>query len=65
MADFEKLYTLEEVEKIVRVTRQCLYNHIRDGKLKASKIGREYKVTESNLKQYIEKGTKKTTNSET
>ena len=51
-----KLYDLKEASKIVKVTRQTLYNHIRDGKLKAVKIGQAYKITEENLKQYIEQG---------
>ena len=56
MAEIEKLYDLKEASKIVKVTRQTLYNHIRAGKLKAAKIGRDYKIKESNLKEYIEKG---------
>lgn len=56
MADFEKLYNLKEVAQITRVTRQTVYNHVRAGKLKATKIGRDYMVKETNLKQYIEQG---------
>lgn len=56
MADFERLYNLKEVAQIARVTRQTIYNHVKSGKLKAAKIGRDYKVTESTLKLYIEQG---------
>lgn len=56
MAEIERLYDLKEASKIVKVTRQTLYNHIRAGKLKAAKIGRDYKIKESNLRQYIEQG---------
>lgn len=56
MAEIERLYKLDEVKDIVRVSRQTLYNHIKAGKLKAAKIGRDYNVTESNLKQYIGQG---------
>lgn len=51
-----RLYDLKEASKIVKVTRQTLYNHIKAGKLKAVKIGQAYKITEANLKQYIEQG---------
>lgn len=51
-----KLYDLKETARIVKVTRQTLYNHIRAGRLKATKIGKEYKITEKNLMQYIEQG---------
>ena len=56
MDTIEKLYNLKEASVICRITRQSLYNHIKEGKLKATKIGKEYRITESNLKQYIEKG---------
>ena len=51
-----RLYDLKEASKIVKVTRQTLYNHIKAGKLKAVKKGQAYKITEANLKQYIEQG---------
>jgi excisionase family DNA binding protein len=56
MVEFENLYDLKEAAKIARVTRQTLYNHIKAGKLKATKIGRAFKITESNLKQYVDQG---------
>lgn len=56
MAEIEKLYELGIVKDIVGVTRQTLYNHIKNGKLKAVKIGHEYRIRESDLKQYLEQG---------
>ena len=52
-----RMYTLDEVSKMVMVTRRTLYNHINNGKLNAVKIGRQWRVTEENLRDYLEAGT--------
>jgi excisionase family DNA binding protein len=49
----EKIYTVEEVAKFLRVHKRGIYEEIRQGKLKAVKIGRRIIVTESALKQFI------------
>lgn len=56
MAEIEKLYSSEEMANILGVTKQTIYNYIKRGKLKATKIGRDYKAKESILKEFIEKG---------
>ena len=53
----KKLYTLEEVSKIVMVTRRTLYKYINDGKLDAVKIGREWRVSEDSLNDFLRAGT--------
>lgn len=58
----KKLYTLEEVSKIVMVTRRTLYKYINDGKLDAVKIGREWRVSEDNLNDFLEAGTENQSN---
>ncbi len=52
-----KTYTLKEVADILKVTRRSIYNYIKGGKLKAVKIGREWRVTEDALKEFLDKGT--------
>lgn len=52
-----KVYTLQEVADILRVSRQTVYNYVNAKKLKAVKYGKEYRVTEKNLKDFIERGT--------
>lgn len=52
-----KLYTLLELSEILNVTVRSLYNYINSGKLKAVKIGGEWRVTEKNLMDFIEHGT--------
>lgn len=57
MAKIEKVYTLEELTELLHVTRRSLYNYIKDGKLKAVKIGREWRVTEETLEAFLHTGT--------
>ena len=52
-------YTLEEVSNILKVTRRTIYNYIKNGDLKAVKIGKYWRVSEANLQDFIEHGTKK------
>ncbi len=42
-----KVYTLNEVAEILKVTRRTLYNYIKEGKLQAVKIGKSWRVEES------------------
>ena len=51
-----KLYTLQEVADILRVTKQTLYNNIRKGKLQANKVGKEYRITEEQLQDIVKNG---------
>ena len=50
-----KVYTLSEVEKMLRVTRRTLYVYIESGDLKAFKVGKSWRVTDEALKDFIEK----------
>ncbi len=52
-----KIYSLKEVEEILQVTQRTLYNYIKEGKLKATKIGKHWRVSHEDLKEFIEKGT--------
>lgn len=48
-----KVYTLNEVKKLLKVSLRTLYRYIKDGKLKSTKIGNKWIVTEENLKDFI------------
>jgi excisionase family DNA binding protein len=50
-----KLYTLTEVEPILGVTHRTLLTYVRNGTLKAFKIGGKWKVTEKGLREFIER----------
>lgn len=49
----ERIYTLEEIRELLKVTRRSLYNFIKEGRLEAFKIGREWRVTEKALKDFM------------
>jgi excisionase family DNA binding protein len=48
-----KIYTIEEVVEILKVTRRSVYNYLKDGKLNAVKLGRSWRVTEEELDRFI------------
>lgn len=51
------VYTVLEVAEILSVTRRTIYNYIDSGQLKAIKIGKYWRITEDNLKNFLDKGT--------
>lgn len=57
MAKDLEVYTLKEIEDLLHVTRRTLYNWIKGGKLKAFRIGKEWRVTREALEQFMETGT--------
>ena len=54
--DQERTYTLQEVADILKLNRQTLYNNIRKGKIKASKFGKAYRITEGQLQELLKNG---------
>lgn len=52
-----RVYTLDEVAEILKITRRTLYTYVKEGKLKAVKIGREWRVSETALQDFLNKGT--------
>lgn len=56
-----KTYTLEEVASIIQVTRRTVYTYIKNGSLKAVKIGKYWRVSEANLQDFINNGTRNAT----
>lgn len=51
--DAFRLYTLTEVEPILGVSHRTLLDYVKTGKIKAVKIGGKWKVSEENLKTFI------------
>lgn len=49
-----KVYDLEELSEMLKMNRRTLQRYVREGKLKVSKVGRKYIVTEDDLKEFIE-----------
>ncbi len=57
MAKDLEIYTLKEVEDLLQVTRRTLYNWIKDGQLKAFKVGRGWRITKEALEEFTKTGT--------
>jgi len=53
-----RVYTILEVAEILKVTRRTVYGYLKAGDLKAVKIGKYWKVTAENLREFLERGTK-------
>jgi len=49
-----RLLTVAEVANVIRVSRMTVYRLIRRGQLKAIRVGRNYRVREDDLNQYLE-----------
>ena len=48
-----KVYTLREVEDILKVTQRTVYNYINSGKLKAVKMGKYWRVRHEDLDAFL------------
>lgn len=48
-----KVYTLTEIEPILGVTHRTLLTYIKTGRLKGVRIGGKWKVSEEQLKKFI------------
>jgi excisionase family DNA binding protein len=49
-----QLLTVAEVANVIRVSRMTVYRLIRRGQLKAIRVGRNYRVREDDLNDYLE-----------
>ena len=49
-----RLFTVSEVAGVMRVSRMTVYRLIRRGQLKAIRVGRNYRVREDDLNEYLE-----------
>lgn len=54
--NIEKLYTARECAEMLRVHRDTIIRYLKNGKLKAIKVGRNFKISESNLREFMERG---------
>lgn len=48
------LYTVDEVAVVLKVSKRTVWNYIKDGKLKACTFGKAKKITETDLKNFID-----------
>ena len=50
------LYTVLELSKLLDVTEVTLRRYIKDGKLKATKLGGKYHISEETLRELLNSG---------
>ena len=48
----QKLYTIQEVAEMLKVSKKTIYRYIKCGKLKATKIG-QWRIKEEDLNKLI------------
>lgn len=54
-----KLYTIDEVTEILKISQRTLYVYIKNKSLKAVKLGKYWRVREVDLQHLIEHGTQR------
>jgi excisionase family DNA binding protein len=57
-----QVYNLKEVVKILGLNIQTIRKFIKEGKLKASKVGTHYMVTDEAIKEFLKANEVKTNN---
>ena len=49
----KKVFTVQEVSKVLRVAPATIYAELKRGKLPHSRVGRKYLITRQNLEEYL------------
>jgi len=49
----ERFYTLHEIADRLQVSYMTMFRHVQEGKLVAHKIGHQWRVSESDLQEYL------------
>ena len=49
----QNVYTLQEIEQLIKIPVVTLRTYLRDGKLKGLKIGRHWRITEEQLEEFL------------
>jgi excisionase family DNA binding protein len=50
-----RLLNVEQVAKRLQVSKMTIYRYLKTGKIEAYKIGKEYRIKESDLEKFLEK----------
>lgn len=51
-----KLYTIKECSDTLKIDEETIRKYIREQKMVAYKVGREWRVKEEELKKFVERG---------
>jgi excisionase family DNA binding protein len=54
----DEILTINELMEILKVTRKTLLLYISKGKIKAFKVGNQWRITRDSLNNYIDRFTK-------
>lgn len=60
MSKKEQYYTIKEVAEILKVAYLTVYRWVKDGKIQAYKIGKEYRIKKADLDNFVESSKYKT-----
>ncbi|MBQ8994405.1 MAG: helix-turn-helix domain-containing protein [Oscillospiraceae bacterium] len=52
-SEMPKVYKISDVAEMLQVTRRTIYNYLKDGRIEAVKIGRNWYVTEEHLNNLL------------
>ena len=50
----KEFYTLKEIEDLLSISQRSLYRWIKDGKLKAVKVGYLWRVSKKDLQEFLD-----------
>lgn len=53
MSQQEEILTTREVMQYLKITRPTVFKLIKEGKLKASKVGRDYRFLKSEIDRFL------------
>ena len=51
----KEFYLVEELAKRIRVSNMTIYRYIQAGKIKAHKIGKDFRITEKEFNKFLDK----------
>jgi len=51
-----EFYTLRDVSEMLHVSMTTIYRYVKEGRLTPAKIGNSYRVTEEDLREFVDRG---------
>ena len=51
----DNIYTVEQVSEMIKMHPKTIQRYIREGKIKAKKVGKSWRITEDNLTEFLKK----------
>lgn len=54
MTETVQYYTIKEVAEILKVAYLTVYRWVKDGKIEAYKLGKEYRIKKTDIEKFVE-----------